>query len=188
LERDPERARTAEPNQSPYEVAREIDSVIQRLRQAVWAVDRVDRSGADTLRALTDTYRDPESARREFLRYENQHGADRATYALRDRPEQFGSLLTVERRRFFGLWRWSDDRAARVAAAEASVLVRERAEHVRQSRDLFGLQPGASAGAVRGALDSLQTASTQQLSQLRQLLAPAPTPQLAKALVRDLGD
>src|SRR5581483_6961806 len=161
-----ERAHAAEPTQSAYELAREIDSITQRLRQAVWAVDRAERSGADTHRALTDTYRDPESAKREFLRYENEHGADRATYALRDRPEQFGTLLTVERRRFFGLWRWHDELPARVAAVEASALVKEWSAHVRQSRDLLSLQPGASTDAVRGALDALQIATAQQLTRL----------------------
>jgi hypothetical protein len=186
-DRVPEQMRAAERSRSPYDVAREVDGITQRLRQTEWAVDRADRSAADTARALADTYRDPNAAAITFLRYENEHGADRAARALREHPEQFGTLVTVERRRFFGLWTSSDDRAARASAIEASGLAREWTGHARQSRNILELEPGASADAVRNALTALRATTHEQLSRLRDHPSLAHTPRLPPSISKELG-
>jgi hypothetical protein len=172
----------AVPTQSriPYEIARVTDAAAQRLRQAEWAVDRVARSAAGVERALATTFVDPATAAAALTRYESTHGAGRAADALREHPEQFGTLATTEHRHLFGLWTSADERAA---ATEAANLVKEWTGHTRQARDLLQLQPGASADAVRAALSELRDATADLLAQLPRLAVADPT-SLAPALTR----
>jgi hypothetical protein len=173
---------------SAYEIARATDAATQRLRHAEWAVERAARSAADVERALAAAFVDPPAARSALALYDAAHGADRAATALREHPEQFGALATVERRRAFGLWISADDRPARDAASEAAALVRESIDHGRQARGLLQLQPGASNDAVRAALAELRTSTADILSRLPRLAVAAIAPALTRAIERTAVD
>jgi hypothetical protein len=49
-------------------------------------------------------------------------GSERATALVRERPEQFGALITEERRKLLGLVRVADDSQARRLADRKSVV------------------------------------------------------------------
>jgi hypothetical protein len=188
----PNLSKDKEPSRSPYEIERAIDGAKQRLRQAEWAVQRTERSATDVGRALGGTYVDSQSAALAFSRYAADHGDDRAVEALRNHPDQFGTLALVERKRFFGLWIARDDTPARTAAAEGSSLAREWIGHRRQARELLNLEPGASADAVSNALAELRETTGELVARLslespcRSVTRTTPTP--IKEIGRALGD
>jgi len=100
----------------------QLDATAERARAAVAAFDR----------ALADVYRDPEHAHLAYLDMTDTKGVGAATQAMRERPEQFGALKTVERSRAFGLVRGEDDGQARAAAPVAAAKGRDAIEALRE--------------------------------------------------------
>ena len=119
----------------------EIDTTAARARagQLAEAARRKETASNAFDQALTAVYKDPIRARRDFLPMAERSGLDEATKALRDRPEQFGSLVTVERPRAFGLGRTPDDAPARSAAPGAAA----------KGRDFIEAAKAADALALR---------------------------------------
>jgi hypothetical protein len=98
-----------------------LETTAARARAAMLdaAAERALLADVAFLRTLGAAYRDPEQARRAFLAAATRDPAD-AVRQMRERPERFGPLRTVDRPVWFGLATRPDDRAARVAAREAA--------------------------------------------------------------------
>ena len=99
----------------------QLDAAAGRARGAL---ERFDR-------ALTSVFSVPEHARRGYLAMADDRGTAAATQAMRDNPEQFGSLVTIGRTRGFGLMRDEDDSHARGLAPVAAARGREAIEAVQ---------------------------------------------------------
>lgn len=113
--------RIAELNREAYAVGLEAASAQARTAQFEDVLRRVDSTRDAFMRALGDVYRDPRTAQQTFREVAEQGGPNEATKLMRERPEAFGTLLTVETPRTFGLGRTSDDLGARRAARHAAL-------------------------------------------------------------------
>jgi hypothetical protein len=82
-------------------------------------------------RAFAAVYRDPARAYYEYTLTARTQGPVVAAQLMRERPEEFGTLATVERARAFGLWRVHDKGPARSALPAAAVAAREAYEAAR---------------------------------------------------------
>jgi hypothetical protein len=100
---------------------------VERARHAQReaAQDRHDRASSALDVALARTFVEPDRARAAVLEAAQSGGLDAAVARLRERPQTYGPLATIERSRGFGLARGRDDTGARQAAREAATLVRE---------------------------------------------------------------
>jgi hypothetical protein len=101
--------------------ATQLEASGKRVSIAVAAFDR----------ALADVYRDPEPAHRAYVEAVVQRGVTSATQMLREHPDQFGELKSIERTGTFGLIRSQDTSAARAAAPLAALKGREMVEALR---------------------------------------------------------
>jgi hypothetical protein len=93
-----------------------------------WARERADAASGRFDAALGTCYEDARKARAGFNRMAREQGVDRAVAIMRDRPEHFGYLNTVEQRKLMGLLITRDDSFARMRASNAAALGREAAE------------------------------------------------------------
>ena len=100
------------------------------------AAERARNAEATFRQVLAAVYRNPQLARSAFGKHVDQQGLIAAAKILRERPERFGQLLTVERSRAFGLVRIADDAQARHLARAAAVKGREAVEAARMETDL----------------------------------------------------
>ena len=100
----------------------QLDAAAERARAAVAAFDR----------ALASVYRNPETAHSAYLAMVENKGTAAATQAMKERPEQFGVLATVDRPRALGLGRAADDSQARAAASTAAANGRAAIEALRE--------------------------------------------------------
>ena len=76
----------------------------------------------DVTQALGRVYEAPEQARARLVELERTHGKEAVTRELRDRPEQFGKLRTVDHAGLIGLFR-HDDAPARTEARHLVVAI-----------------------------------------------------------------
>jgi relaxase-like protein len=113
--------RIAELTREEYAVGLEVGAANARSAQFEDALRRVDSTRDAFARALGDMYRNPLAAQQIFSEVAERQGLDAATRLMRERPEQFGTLLTVETPRAFGLGRSSDESVARRAAPHAAL-------------------------------------------------------------------
>jgi len=86
-----------------------LEGTLGRLRATS---ERFDRD-------LAAVYRDPAAARQRFLAVAAELGAQPAAELMREQPERFGALRTVDQTRALGLWVTPDDTAARASARAA---------------------------------------------------------------------
>jgi hypothetical protein len=100
----------------------QLDAAAERARAAVAAFDR----------ALAAVYRNPETAHTAYLAMVEEKGTAAASQAMKERPERFGSLVTIERTRALGLGRAADDSQARAAASMAAANGRAATEALRE--------------------------------------------------------
>ena len=119
--------RVAELTQLQYAARLDADAARARVTQLSSALDRARAAEEGFLRALSEVYGAPEKARDAYAAVATKQGAEAALRTLRDTPEQFGALLTVERRHILGLSTEMDDRLARAAAGQAAHLGHEAA-------------------------------------------------------------
>ena len=119
----------------------EIETIAARARagQLEEAARRKELASNAFDQALTGVYKDPTHARREFLATVERSGLDEAARTLRERPEQLGPVITVERTRAFGLGRTPDEVPARTAAVGAAA----------KGRDMVEAEKAADAIALR---------------------------------------
>jgi hypothetical protein len=179
------------------------ETVTAREGMQAQALERARRARRDAARerhdgvssaldaALARTFVDPERARARLLAAVRTEGPEVAIARLRESPSTYGTVVTIERARGFGLLRERDDAPSRQAAQEAATLAHEfvaaRAvldtihdrsggqEAARRSIPELGDRPGphrSSAGAellergVRAAVRKLTPGEMQQLHAL----------------------
>ena len=106
----------------------EVDTISLRTRITTLgqAAESTSRANEAFDNALGRVYLDPPTARERFIMAAEQRGIAHATRAMHERPEEFGTLLSIEKIRAFGLARATDDTTARAAAIHAA-----RAGHSR---------------------------------------------------------
>ena len=108
-----------------YAATHALSAARARLAQIEAAEARAMVAGANFERALAGVYRDPGAARGAFDRAAVERGIDEAARTMREQPERYGALLTVEQRRVFGIVRAEDDGPARRAALSVATQGRE---------------------------------------------------------------
>lgn len=112
------------------DLAREREQLEARraqLADKTWARDRADRATRAFEAALAQAYGEPAKARDAFEQRVRARGPDAAAADMREKPEEFGALREVERRRLLGFARTVDQDAARHAARNAAAIGREAA-------------------------------------------------------------
>jgi hypothetical protein len=112
--------RVSELSREHYAAKLEVEAARSRTTQVDAAFERARKEDDAFTRALGTVFRNPEEAKRAFLRRAHEEGLDAATHSLKEHPEQFGTPQTEERRRAFGLVRSEHDQRARSAAPEAA--------------------------------------------------------------------
>jgi hypothetical protein len=132
------------------------------------AVDRARNAEVAFRQSLTAVYRDPGQARQAFGKHVEQHSLEAAAATLRERPEQFGQLVTTERSRAFGLVRTADDQQARHLARSAAVKGRQAIEAQRVERGLASGRGGAEVDTATGRATQLN-AEIERMPRRRQL-------------------
>jgi hypothetical protein len=104
-----------------YHAQIDVSAARTRLSQLDAAAERARLASAAFDRALAAVFRDPERAHGEYLEMVERAGVGAAAREMRERPEQFGRLASVERTRAFGIVRGEDDSPARSAAPLAAL-------------------------------------------------------------------
>ena len=110
------------------QASREAEAARTRAARLGVAAQRVRKTERAFDEVLSAVYRDPEQARAAFLSYADAHGVTAAVRAMRDEPDQFGTLVATGRQRAFGLRRAGDDAPARAAALRAASDGRDHCE------------------------------------------------------------
>gem|GEM_PF-5717966 len=99
-----------------YELEQEGSQLHARSYRFDDAIRAIDRARHDVDRALTLVYRDPEAAREKIRGVATPGDPAQAAIVLRQEPERFGALRSVESARAFGFLTAQDDGKARAAA------------------------------------------------------------------------
>jgi len=120
--------RVAELSREHFPAEVEASAARARVSQLEEAIGRAERTGDAFRRALSQVYREPIKAQEQFSTAASEKGLEEAVRVMRERPEQMGALLTVEKSGAFGFSRAVDDSAARKAAAVAAIAGRESFE------------------------------------------------------------
>ena len=139
-----------------YTAEMEANAARARAQQLEEAVHRAATARGAFDRALSAVYRDPAEAHERFTVAVEQKGLTEATRTMRERPEEYGELVAVEKPRAFGLGRTLDDTAARSAAVGAAINGRDAIE-----ADQNAQQIGLGVRARR-----LETAWSRELGDL----------------------
>ena len=139
-----------------YTAEIEANAARARAQQLEEAVHRAETARGAFDCALCAVYRDPAEAHERFTVAVEQKGLTEATRAMRERPEEYGELVAVEKTRAFGLGRTLDDTAARSAAVGAAINGRDAME-----ADQSAQQIGRGVRARR-----LETAWSRELGEL----------------------
>jgi hypothetical protein len=118
-----------------YGAQMEVAAAHVRRAQLEELVERGERRQLQFERALADVYREPSGARQRFVAMAHTAGREVALQTLRERPEELGALITVQRPRAFGIISTDDDSHARTAAIRAAAKAQaslETAETIHQ--------------------------------------------------------
>jgi hypothetical protein len=138
----------ASPGRDVHDLAREVQTyeraiALSRAQQAAEAEANTARARATHLELtlqrvrptqarrdedLARVYRDPIQALRAYAVAVDREGLSAATERMRERPEAFGALRTVERSRALGLVHTADEGPARAAARAAATGAQEAFE------------------------------------------------------------
>lgn len=113
--------RVVELTREQYHAQIDVSAARTRLSQLDAAAERARVASVAFDRAVAAVFRDPERAHSEYLAMVERAGVMAATREMRERPEQFGALASVERTRAFGIVRGEDDSQARSAAPRAAL-------------------------------------------------------------------
>lgn len=167
------------------------------------AIRAIDRARHDVDRALTLVYRNPEAARELMRAVQTSDDPAQVALVLRQTPEQFGALRTVETSCAFGLVTGQDDGKARTSAhivarewtglvnaeKEASKLAVEYVRSAELHFDKLLAQVYRDPAAARRAIDLARSnagaeETTRTLAQspdrLGALRAPGTPPEVAR--------
>ena len=86
-----------------YTAEMEANAARARAQQLEEAIHRAETARGAFDRALSAVYRDPTKAHNRFTVTVEQKGLTEATRTMRERPEEYGELVAVEKPRAFGL-------------------------------------------------------------------------------------
>ncbi len=150
--------------------------------RALGAGGRQDRETArlsETFdRALGEAYRDPVAVRRAFEALGERRGPEAAARAMRQSPEQFGTVVAAERKKWLGLAS-EVSKADGYAAARGAANVGEQYLHTRGA---------ASPSGSRSALEeTLRTRGTEMKAIRQELGRFTRTHGSPDALLRGIG-
>jgi hypothetical protein len=135
--------RVVELSSELYGAQMDASAARARASQLELAAKRADTTRTRCERALASIYRNPDGAYRGFYAFAEAHTPGEAARAMRDRPEQFGALVAVERSRAFGLLHTLDESPARAAARSAAVAAGEAFEAARVWRSAVQSDAGS---------------------------------------------
>jgi hypothetical protein len=124
--------RVVELTREQYLAQIDVSAARTRQTQLDAAAERARAAGAAFDRALAAVYRNPEAAHTAYLAMVEEKGTATAVQEMKEHPERFGSLVTVERSRALGLGRAADDSQARAAASMAAANARAATEALRE--------------------------------------------------------
>ena len=120
--------RVAELSHEHFPAEVEASAARARVSQLEEAIGRAERTGETFTQALSQVYRDPIKAREQFSTTASEKGMEEAVRLMRERPEQMGALLALEKSGAFGFSRVVDKSAARKAAGVAAIAGRDAFE------------------------------------------------------------
>jgi hypothetical protein len=123
--------RVMELTRERYQAQIDLSAARARVIQLEGATERAHATLGAFMGALASVYRDPDAAYWTYRAMAERDGMAAATLAMRERPERFGTLVTIERSRAFGLMRADDDGPARSAAAHAAARGRDAIDAAR---------------------------------------------------------
>lgn len=123
---------------------------------------------------LASVYCDPAAARVAFDGAAVDRGIEATVHAMRDQPEQFGRLLTIQERRAFGVIRGENDASARQAALSAAI----------QGREAWNARAGFPAAAEERATRDAVPKAVEHERSARESLRHAPDRNI---LEREIG-
>ncbi len=138
-----------------YRAQMEASAARAREVRVELALERALSTRTRCDRALEAAYRDPRRAYYEYTLTARARGSVAAERLMRERPEQFGALASVERARAFGLWRVRDEGPARAAIPAAAVAAREVFEAVRAWGDAAELTASRAQRAFEQELGGI---------------------------------
>jgi hypothetical protein len=134
-------------------------------------------------RALKEAYRDPVAARRVFEALGERRGPEAAARVMRQSPEQFGTVVAAERKKWLGLAS-EVSKADGYAAARGAANVGEQVLHTRGAAS-----PSGSRSALdRSALEETLRTRGAEMKAIRQELGHfTRTHGSPDALLRGIG-
>jgi hypothetical protein len=103
-----------------YSTEMEIAAIDARATRIETTVRRIERADAAFDRELQAVYLEPATAKEAFVPTASEIGVSEAERRMREKPEQFGELRTVQRRGFLGRNEYSDAPARESAIAAAA--------------------------------------------------------------------
>jgi relaxase-like protein len=124
--------RVVELGHEQYRAELDASAAQARWRQLEHAAERARRARARSDQALAQVFRNPGEAYAAYAAAVNREGVTHATRRVREGPEQFGAVLTVQRPGPFGLGRTVDAGPARAAAPAAARAAAEALAAVRE--------------------------------------------------------
>jgi hypothetical protein len=165
-----------------YQAQMDASAARARASQLELTMKRADATRTRCELALASTYRDPDGAYRGFQAFAEAQTTAEAARAMRERPEQFGALVAVERTRAFGLWHTLDESPARAGARSAAGAAGEAFEAARAWRSAVESEAGRVQQAFERELAGLYQAPTNVRYTFQRLAAEAGAEQAAAAL------
>lgn len=145
--------RVSELAQQRHAVERDVAGGEARLTQLGMALRREEQARASFEERIARAYRDPNATRDAFLRAAEQGGEREAAQRMRDTPEAFGELRTVDARR--GRFGRSEqtDLAARDVAREAAGYGVELIAARRELARLIGAERNPTMSPTKFEID-----------------------------------
>jgi hypothetical protein len=137
-----------------------------------------DRRDAD----LAQAYRDPPKAYSAYVAAVDREGLPAATERMRERPEEFGALRTVERSRALGLVHTADEGPARAAARAAATAAEEALEAAGAWRIEATVEAERAQQAFARELDTVYQDPTAARAAFERLAAERGVEQAAARL------
>lgn len=147
-----------------YAATQALSAARAKLSQLEASEARVRVADERFDQTLAAVYREPAQARQAFDRAAVERGIEAAARELREHPERFGALQTVEQRRALGLVRTADDSLARRAALSAATL----------SREAWAARAGLPAPVERSAIREAVPKAAEREREAREALGRRP--------------
>jgi relaxase-like protein len=124
--------RLVELTREQYRATTEMAAARARATYLADTAEDAHAAASRCMAALGQVYRDPDAASDRYRIWAGRDGVALVTQRMRERPEEFGALVTREGRGALGLWRTETDGQARDAAPAAAAAARASIEAAQQ--------------------------------------------------------